>query len=90
LGVTTSRRSTEVEDVVRVSVQDLSPPWHAWLGLAQSGVKLRGKVQGSPFRPGATGEGKAGRVNNRESLMMPRYCQTLGRAGTPGFQGPCR
>jgi hypothetical protein len=46
LRVSTWRRSTDVEDVVRVSVQNLSPPWQAWLGLAQWGVKLRGKPKG--------------------------------------------
>jgi hypothetical protein len=42
LRVTAWRRSTDVEYVVRVSVQDLSPPWHAWLGerekLGEAGI----------------------------------------------------
>jgi hypothetical protein len=36
------------------------------------GVKLGEKPKGLLFHPGATGEGKAGRVNIREPLMMPR------------------
>ena len=38
-----------------------------------AGCKAPGKAQGLPFHPGATGEGKIGRVNVSEALMMPRY-----------------
>lgn len=45
------------------------------------GAKLREEAQGSPFRPGKRpGEGKAGRVNASEPLMMPRD-------GEPGMAG---
>jgi hypothetical protein len=36
------------------------------------GVKLGIKAQGLSFHPMVTGEGKVGRVNNREPSMMPR------------------
>jgi hypothetical protein len=35
-------------------------------------VKLGVEAQGRPFHPGVTGEGKTGRVNNREPSMMSR------------------
>jgi hypothetical protein len=67
---------------------------HAWLGLAQLGVKLRGKPKDTPSVRVSQARGRLdvvnNVVNNRESLMMPRHCQTLGRAGTPGLQGPRR
>jgi hypothetical protein len=46
------------------------------------------KPKGPGFRPGATGEGKTGRVNNREPLMMSRYHEPRvdGVAG-PGCRG---
>jgi hypothetical protein len=88
--VTAWRRSTDVEDVVRVSVHDLSPPWHAWLGLARSGVKLRVRPKGARSVRVSQARGRLDVVNNRESLMMPRYLETLGRGRTPGLQGPRR
>ena len=41
------------------------------------GAELRGKAQEPPFHPGATGEGKTGRVNVSEPSMMPRYVDPL-------------
>jgi len=42
--------------------QGLSPPRRASLVTAGSGA--RGEAQGRPFHPGATGQGKTGRVKN--------------------------
>jgi len=43
------------------------------LVLPVGGAKLEEEAQGPPFRPGEQpGEGKAGRVNASEPLMMPR------------------
>jgi len=61
----------DAEDVTPVSVQDRSPPRRAW--SVMTGCEARGKAQGRPLRPGATGEGKAGRVNTSEPPRMPRY-----------------
>jgi len=36
-------------------------------------VRSPGEAQGRPLRPGATGEGKTGRVNTSEPPRMPRY-----------------
>ena len=54
-----------------VSVQDRSPPRRAW--SVMTGCEARGKAQGRPLRPGATGEGKTERVNTSEPPRMPRY-----------------
>src|SRR5271157_239838 len=58
----------------------------AWRGAA--GCEAQGKARGCPFRPGATGEGKAGRVNDLESLLMPRQSDIPGRCAVPGWQEP--
>jgi hypothetical protein len=39
-----------------------------------AGCGAQGKTRGRPFRPEATGEGKAGGVNDAGSLLMPRQC----------------
>jgi hypothetical protein len=39
--------STDIEDVVRASVQGPSLPWHAWPGPARPGVKPKGKPKDS-------------------------------------------
>jgi len=44
-----------------------SPPWRAWPVTA--GCEAHGKAQGSPPRPGATGEGKAG-AGDREGILV--------------------
>lgn len=50
---------------------------------------LLGKAQGSPIRPGVTGEGKAGYgLNASESLLMPRQANTLVTGCCTGWQGP--
>ena len=49
----------------------LSLPGRA--SLVTAGCEAPGKAQGCPFHPGTTGEGKTGRVNASEALMMPRY-----------------
>ena len=50
---------------------DLSPPRRA--RPVTAGCGARGKAQGPPPRPGATGKGKAGcGATKRESSMMPR------------------
>jgi hypothetical protein len=51
-------------------------------------VRSSGEDQGRLFRPGVTGEGKAGRVNDPESLLMPRQSDIPGRLAVPGWQGP--
>ena len=49
--------------------------------LPAGGAKLEEEAQGPPFRAGEQpGEGKAGRVNASEPLMMPRD-------GEPGMTG---
>jgi hypothetical protein len=48
------------------------------------GVKLGVKAQGAPSRPGTTGEGKAGRANNREPSMMPRQRRPRTMGEAPG------
>jgi hypothetical protein len=78
----------EAEDVTRVGVPDLSPPWRAWLVTA--GCEAQGKARGRPFRPGVTGEGKAGRVNDPESLLMPRQSDIPGRMEGTGVVGARR
>jgi hypothetical protein len=78
----------EAEDVTRVGVPDLFPPWRAWLVTA--GCEAQGKAQGRPFRPGVTGEGKAGRVNDAESLLMPRQSDSPGRMEATGVVGAGR
>ena len=61
----------DAEDVTPVSVQDRSPPRRA--RSVMTGCEARGKAQGRLLRPGATGEGKTGRVNTSEPPRMPRY-----------------
>jgi hypothetical protein len=61
----------DAEGVVQVSVRDLSRPWCA--SRVTAGCEARGKAQGFPCRPGATGDGKAGRANDHESSLMSRY-----------------
>ena len=63
--------SADAEDVTPVSVQDRSPPRRA--RSVMTGCEARGKAQGRLLRPGATGEGKTGRVNTSEPPRMPRY-----------------
>ena len=41
------------------------------------GAELREEAQGPLFHPGATGEGKTGRVNASEPSMMSRYVDLL-------------
>ena len=48
-------------------LDDLSPPRRA--SPARAGCEARGKAEGLPFYPAATGEGKIGRVNTREPLV---------------------
>ena len=46
-----------------------SPSWRAlWV---TAGCEAQEKAEAFPFHPGATGEGKAGRVNASESLYAP-------------------
>jgi hypothetical protein len=60
-------RFDEIEGVVPDQCpKDQSPPRRALLVTAGCGA--RGKAGGLPFHPGATGEGKTGRVNEREPL----------------------
>src|SRR5262249_11841393 len=54
---------------------------------ARGGAELQGKARGCRFRPGATGEGKAGRANTSEPLMMSCYSSSPGRVARPGGQG---
>ena len=58
-------------------------------GSGPVGCEAQGKALGLPFRPGVTGEGKAGRVNDRELSLMRRN-QRPWEGWVPGFQGPCR
>ena len=37
--------------------------------VRRPGCEARGKAEGLPFYPAATGEGKIGRVNTREPLV---------------------
>jgi len=73
----------DVEDVARVSVETCTCPgvrrrfWSA-------GCEAQGKARGSLLRPGTTGKGKAGRVNDDESLLMPRESYIPGREAVPG------
>ena len=48
-------------------------------GSCPAGCEAQGKARGSPFRPGITGEGKAGWVNASESLLMLRERDIPGR-----------
>ena len=52
--------STDVEDVVRASVQGPSLPWHAWPGPARSGVKPKGKPKDSRSVWGSQAKGRLG------------------------------
>src|SRR6266542_4880535 len=57
-----------------------------------AGCEAQGKAQGRPFRPGGTGEGKTGRVNVSEPVVMPRYGNSPGRVVLVGMtrSGPLR
>jgi hypothetical protein len=89
--VTSIGGSADVEDVTAVCVQDRSLP----LACVASNGRVRspgGKPKGCPLRPGATGEGKTGRVNVSEPLMMPRHGNSLRRVVMAGMirSGPLR
>ena len=60
------------------------------IGSGSVGCEARGKAQGSLSRPEVTGEGKAGRVNNSELLLMPRQAYFPGRMASPGRIGTGR
>ena len=72
-------------DVAQVSTHCLSPPRHALPVTA--GCEARGKAQGRPFHPGATGEGKAERANEAEPSLMPRKGQPRMDGCCSGVQG---
>ena len=56
----------------RISVRRSVPALTCVAG--NGGVRsIRGEAQGCPFHPGATGEGKAGRVSASELSLMPRH-----------------
>ena len=55
-------------------------------GSGSVGCEAQGKALGLPFRPGVTGEGKAGRVNDRELSLMRRNQMALGGLGYRGFR----
>ena len=56
----------------RVSVRGPVPTLACVAG--NGGVRsIRGNAQGRPLHPGATGKGKAGRVNASELSLMPRH-----------------
>jgi hypothetical protein len=56
----------------RVSVRGPVPTLTCFAG--NGGVRsIRGNAQGRPLHPGATGKGKAGRVNASELSLMPRH-----------------
>ena len=80
----------DAEDVTPVSVQDRSPPRRA--RSVMTGCEARGKAQGRLLRPGATGEGKTGRVNTSEPPRMPRYGNSPRRVVLAGMirSGPLR
>lgn len=48
------------------------------------------KPKQSSCHPGAAGEGKAGRVNESEPLMTPRYEKPRVGDSSAGVQDPCR
>jgi hypothetical protein len=57
-------------------------------GPARRGAELQEKARGCRFRPGATGEGKAGGANTSEPLMMS--CHSSSPAGCTGVTGAGR
>lgn len=53
-------------------------------------MKLGGEAQGRPFHPGATGKGKAGRVNESEPLLTSRQGEPRKMELVPGCRaGQC-
>jgi hypothetical protein len=67
-----------------ICVQDQSPGPHA--SLETAGCEAGPKAQGTPNRPGTTGEGKAGRVSLGESPAMPRQRNGQKTASVTGRQ----
>jgi hypothetical protein len=83
------RRLEVRHDAEDVTSGSCSRPVPALTCVAGNGRgRSSGEARGRPFRPGATGEGKAGRVNDPESLLMPRQSDIPGRCAVPGWQGP--
>lgn len=72
-----TRRSEVRRDVGCVVPGECSGPVPALTCVASNcGVRSSGKKpKRVPFHPGGAGKGKAGRVNESESLLMPRYCE---------------
>jgi hypothetical protein len=68
----TGRRSADAEGVIPGQCPRPVPALTCAAG--NGGVRSSEKTpKGPPFRPGATGKGKTGRVNASEPLMMPRH-----------------
>jgi hypothetical protein len=83
------RRLEVRHDAEDVTSGSCSRPVPALTCAAGNGrVRSSGEARGRPSRPGATGEGKAGRVNDPESLLMPRQSDIPGRCAVRGWQGP--
>jgi hypothetical protein len=79
--------STDVEDVAPGLCSRPVPTATCVAGSRSVGCEARGKAQGSLSRPEVTGEGKVGRVNNSELLLMPRQAYFPGRIASLGRIG---